>query len=139
MYRIDGKHQARRLQRLVQLPVRDAGLHGRIQIVGADPQHAVHLAQIDRDAAVHRRHVPLERCAGTERHDRCPRIGAQANHPADFVGRSREGDRVGGVRRMPGLAVRVMLAHGGHGREPRTEHTAEGVDERRRRQMLGSQ
>ena len=67
---IDGEHEAGVAQGLGQLQAGDAGFHRGVEILGADAQHAVHLAQVDADAAADRVHVPFERGAGAERNDR---------------------------------------------------------------------
>jgi hypothetical protein len=46
------------VQRLVQLLPRDAGFDRRVEIVRADAQDLVHVAEIDRDAAADGVHVP---------------------------------------------------------------------------------
>ena len=72
---------------------------------------AVHLAQVDRDAAADRVDVPFERRAGAERDDRQLDARALIAHDRrDFVGRAREADDVGRRRRVVRLAVAVMLA-----------------------------
>ena len=70
---------------LVQLPMRDAGLDGRIEIVDAHAQHLVHLRQVDAHAAVEGEHLPLERCAGAEGDDRHAALGRGPDDGADFV------------------------------------------------------
>ena len=77
----------------------------------ADAQDPVHLAQIDRDAAVQRVDVALERGAGAERHDRARRRGADRDDRLDFFGRVRQADDVGSGGGVIRLAMAVMLAH----------------------------
>ena len=96
----------------VELPVRDAGLDGRIQIVHAHPQHLIHAAEIDRDPARERQHLPLERGPGAERHQGDAMLGAPAHDLTDLFRGQRKGDGVGPGRRVVGLAAAVMLADG---------------------------
>ena len=97
-------------KRLVQLQARDAGFDRRVEIVDADAQHVVHLAQIDRDAAVDRVDVAFERRAGAERDDRHAMGRADRHDRGDLVRRVREADDVGQRGEVVGLAVAVMIA-----------------------------
>ena len=80
---------------LRQLQAGDAGFHRRVEIRVADAQHAVHLAQIDADAAAQRVHVSFERGAGAERHDRQLKALADAGDLRHLGGRCGEADDVG--------------------------------------------
>jgi hypothetical protein len=93
----------------VQLSVCDAGFDGRIEIVDADAQHAIHARQIDRHAALDGVDVSLERRAGTERHDRRLHARGRANDRADFISGERKDDDVGVDGRVPRLAVTVLF------------------------------
>ena len=55
---------------LFELQPRDAGFDRDVEILGADAEDPVHLAEIDRDPARIAPDVALERRAGAERHDR---------------------------------------------------------------------
>ena len=69
-----------------------------------------HARQIERDAAAHRRDVPLQRGAGAPRHHRHLLRVAQRQQARGFLGRFDERDRVRQHRRLGVLAVRVVLA-----------------------------
>ena len=49
--RIDRKEQALVAQIFVELLARDAGLDHAVEILGMNGEHAVHVAEVDRDAA----------------------------------------------------------------------------------------
>ncbi len=109
--RIDGEGQAGVPQRLGELQPRHPGLDGRIEILRADPQHVVHVAKVDRDAAAQRVHVAFERGARAERDDRHLKAPADFYDAHDVLRRGGEADDVGQGGRMVGLAVAVMFAH----------------------------
>ena len=91
-----GKHQPGVAQGLRELQAGDARFDGDVEILRADAQDAVHLAQIEADPAAQRVHVPFERGAGAERDDRqlktlrliarSPRL-RRSSGEADDVGR----------------------------------------------------
>ncbi len=109
---IDREHQAGVLQVVVELEPGEAGFDRDVEIVGAEPEDAGHPRQVDRDAAVNRVDVPLERAAHAERHDRRAVLGAERDNRAHFVGVERENDRIGQPGGMPGFTVAMVLADG---------------------------
>jgi hypothetical protein len=52
---------------LVELLARDPGLDDAIEILGVNREHAVHVAEIERDAAARRVDLAFQRSAGAER------------------------------------------------------------------------
>ena len=122
---VDGEHEAGVAQGPRQLEAGDAGFHGRIEIRVADPQHAVHLAEIDADAAAQRVHVSFERGSGAKRHDRQLKTLADARDFRDLGGRGGEADDVGRGRGVIRLAVAVMFADGVGVRSARAEQRAQ--------------
>ena len=111
--RIDREHQARVSERLAELQSRDAGFNRRVQVLGADAQDAIELAQVDRDAAFHGVHVAFERRPGAERDDRDLKAMTDAHDLGDFFSRPGKAHDVRRGRRVVGLAVAVVFAHGG--------------------------
>ena len=106
-----------------------AGLHGHVHVLDRQPQHAVHLAQVDRDAALHREHVALERRARAERDDRDAVAVARLDDRRRLLGRARVDDGVGRGRRMPGLVLAVLGEHVLAGQHPvGPEQVAEVVE-----------
>ena len=95
----------------------DAGLNAAVEILGVDFEHAVHLRQVDADAAVERGDVPFERRANAEGNHRDTCEMTQAHDRRNLLVGVREDDDVGqrGVGKT--FAVAVVLAHrvGGHG------------------------
>ena len=59
--RIHRKKQAGRLDRLVELLARHAGLHRHREVRGVDVQHLIHATHIDADAALHCQQMAFER------------------------------------------------------------------------------
>ena len=96
-----------------------------IEIRVADAQDAVHLAEIEADAAAQRVHVPFERGSRAKRHDRQLKPLADARDFRDLGGRSGEADDVGRGRGVVGLAVAVMFADGVGVRSARAEQRAQ--------------
>jgi xanthine dehydrogenase iron-sulfur cluster and FAD-binding subunit A len=103
----------------VELLAGNPGLDPAIQVVGIDLDDLVHVAHVDGDAAVQRRHLALERGAGAERDDRAPVARADLDDLGHLLGRLGEGDRVRRVGGVVGFVVSVLVAHGVRGREPR--------------------
>ncbi len=127
--RIEVEDQSRRAEVLLELLASDAGLDGRVEIVGADAQDVVHPRHVDRDAAVDRVDVPFERRSGTERHDRAPVRRARANDGLDRFRALGEHDRMRQRRGVVGFTAAVMLADGGGRREVRPRDCAELLDQ----------
>ena len=73
---------------------------------------AVHLAQVDRDAAAHRVHVPFERRARAERHDRHAASLGDLHDRRHLVGRLRDS------RRCRARPARDTTRRGCDAREP---------------------
>ena len=67
---IDREEQALVAQIFVERLAGDAGLDHAVEVLGVHRQHLVHVAEVDRDAAVRRVDVAFERGAGAERDDR---------------------------------------------------------------------
>ena len=118
---IDGKKQPGILEMLVKLLAGDAGLDGDVQILGADPQDIIHLAEIKADAAMQGGHMTLQRCSRAEGYDRraVPRTGA--DDLADFLGRPGKGDGIGRMGGVIGFIMAMLLAHSESRREAVTE------------------
>ncbi len=55
---------------LVELLARDAGLDDAIEVLGMHGEHAIHVAEIEADAAMGRVDLAFERGAGAERDHR---------------------------------------------------------------------
>ena len=115
----------------VQLLARHAGLDGAVEVLGADPQDAVHLRQVDAHPAAHRSDVAFQRRAGAEGDDRHARLGAARNDLGDLLGRAGEDDGVGRGVGMVRLAAAVLLARRRGGGEPRSEPLLETGERRR--------
>ncbi len=81
-------------QVLLELLACDACLDRGVEIVRADTQDAVHPRHVDRDPAVDRVDVALERGAGAERDDRTTMCRAGENDRLDGVGTLGEHDGV---------------------------------------------
>ena len=107
---IDREEEAGALELGVELLARDARLHAAVEVLGVDLEHAVHLRQVDADAAVERGDVAFERRADAERDHRHARRVAQPDDRGDFVVGVREHDDVGQRRVGEALAVAVLFA-----------------------------
>ncbi|SPC14782.1 hypothetical protein CO2235_220015 [Cupriavidus oxalaticus] len=127
--RVDREEQPGVLDFLVQLLARDAGLHGHAQVLGLHRQHAVHLRQVQADAAGHGQQVPFQRRAGAVGDQRHAVVVAQARDLGDFVGAVGEHDRIGHRRRERRFIAAMVLAHAGRGGEALAEARREGFAE----------
>ena len=112
--RVDAEERALAADPLLERRAGDAGLDGDVEVLDAHAQDRVHQARVDRDAALDREHVALERGAGAERHDRHVVLGASAHDRGDLLGRARERDRVRRRRRER----RTRRARAGRARSP---------------------
>src|SRR5207247_2254937 len=119
------EHQPLIAKRLAELAPGDARFDRRIEIFGADAENPVHLPKIDRDAALDRVHVPLERRARAKRHDRDLIFRAELQDTGHFFGRVWETNDVGRGGNMVRLAVSMVLADGGAVVDPRAEQRLE--------------
>ena len=90
---------------------RHAGLDHAVEILGVHREHAVHVAEVERDAAPRRVDVAFERGAGAERDDRHAMPRADAHDLLHVLGRLRKHHRVRRLVRDPGDGVAVLLAH----------------------------
>jgi hypothetical protein len=63
--RVDREEQALVAQEFVQLLARHTRFDDAIKIFGMDRENTVHVAEVERHAAVRRVDVALERCAGS--------------------------------------------------------------------------
>jgi hypothetical protein len=107
------------------LLARNAGLDSGVEILGIDAQDAVHLRQVYADAALQRRDMAFERSAGAKSDDRRLRGGAEPDDLGDLLGAVREGDGIGGARRVIGFVLAVLLADRGRRRQAITEALAQ--------------
>src|SRR4051812_37624769 len=96
----------------------DAGLDRRVQILGVDGDDAVHAAQVDAEAAVQGGHVPLQRGAGAERHDRDAVGGADPYDARHLLRRERVADGIRWHGCVVGLAPPMLVALRTPKREP---------------------
>jgi hypothetical protein len=128
--RVDREEEPGVLDLGVQLLARDARLHGAQQVLGRDRQHPVHARDVDREAALDREQVALERGADPERDDREAVLPAGEHRLDDVLGRLGEHHRVGrrdGERR---LVAAVVLADRERGAEAVAEAGAQPFGER---------
>ena len=95
---------------LVELLAGDARLDHAVEILGIDGENRVHARAVERDAAVRRIDVALERGADAERHDRRVVPGAELHHVDHVVFGLREYDRVRRLVLEPGQRVPMRLA-----------------------------
>jgi len=136
--RIDREKHALIAQMLVQRLAGDAGLDHAVEIVGMDFQHAVHVMEINADAAGGRIDVALERGAG-----------AVGNHGHAMI--SADPYRVldvrcplchhHGIRRLwlqPGGGVGVLVAHRLRGNQAVAEPRGKLFQRARQRLRRGS-
>ena len=105
---------------------------------GVHRQHAVHVAEVDRDAAEGRVDVAFERGAGAERDHRHAMGGADAHDVLHVFGRLREHHRVGRLVRDPGRGVGVLLAHRLRGDQPVAEFRRQRGDRRLASPRIGA-
>ena len=126
--RIDREKQAGIAQIFVELLARHAGLDAAVQVLGVDLQHRVHARQVDAQAAVERRDMAFERCAGAEGDDRHPVFGADLDRLSDLLGRFGVEHGVRRHDRVMVLALAVLLAHRFGGRQPVAETLPEHAD-----------
>ena len=89
----------------------DAGLDDAIEILGMDGEHAVHVAEIEADAAVRRVDLALERGAGAEGDHRNALCRADAHDLLHVFGGVRKHHRIGRLVGDPGQRIAVLLAH----------------------------
>ena len=108
---IDGEKQSVRLERLVKLLARHAGLHPHRQVLGLDGQHLVHARDIQADTALHRQQMPLQGRTHTKRNDRHFVAGRQ-RHGVGRVGAGlgkHHSHRRGSIQRR--LVAPMLLAY----------------------------
>jgi hypothetical protein len=117
-------------QVLVELLARDPRLDHAVEVLRVHRQHAIHVAEIDRDATVGRIDVALERGAGSKRNDRHATLGADAHDVLHVGRRLRKNHRVGRLVRDPSRGVGVLLAHRLRGDEAVAEFCRERGDDR---------
>ena len=77
-----------------------------------DREHAIHVAEIEADAAVWRVDLAFKRRAGAEGDHRHALGGAQAHDVLHLFGGLREHHCVGRLVADPGQRVAMLLAHG---------------------------
>ena len=122
---------------IVQLPARHPGLDAAIHVLGVDLDHLAHPGKIDRDTAMKRRHMALERGAGAERDERALVPGADLDDGGGVPGRARERHPVGGMGGVIGLVPAVLFANAGGGREAPAQKGAQFLDHRILERCLG--
>ena len=96
---------------LVERLAGDAGLDDAIEVLGVHREHAVHVAEIEADAAARRIDLAFQRGAGAEGDHRHAVPGAQPHDLLHLFGRLRKHDGVGRLIGDPGGGVAVLLAH----------------------------
>ena len=100
-----------RLERLVKLLARHAGLHPHRQVLGLNGQHLVHARDIQADTALHRQQMPFQGRTHTKRNDRHFVTGRQ-RHGVGRVGAGlgkHHSHRRGGIQRR--LIAPMLLAY----------------------------
>ena len=115
---------------LVQCLARHASLDGHIHVLDIDAQNPIHLRQIDADAALQRRDMPLERGAGAESDNGRLSARAERNDLGDLLCAVCERDGVRRVRGMIGLVLAVLRAHRGGCRKAVAEQLPQRGEER---------
>ena len=125
---IDREEQALVAQMAVQLHAGDAGLDRAIQVLRIDRQDRVHPAEVERNAAVRRVHLALQRGAGAERDDGHAILGAKPHDVLHLAGGLRIDDRVGQLRRVPGHGIRMLGAQRLRGRDTLAEPAPKRLD-----------
>lgn len=106
-------------------------LDGAVEILLVHLEDRVHLRQVDREAALDRGDVALERGAGAEGYDRYLGGDAQPDQRRHLFGRANEGDRIGQHRIEMGLARPMLEADRLPGAEPVADHRTNLVEEAR--------
>ena len=127
---IDREEQAHVAQVVVELLARDAGLHHAVEIALVDGEHAVHAREVEGEAAHRRIDVALQRGAGAERDDGHA-VGAR--HVDDVAHLLAGLDPDHGVGRLvgdPGDGVGVLAADGLAGLQPVAEALPQDADGR---------
>ena len=109
--RVDREPEPVRPRGRLELRPRHAGLDGRREVVGAQRDDRVHPRQVEADAAVQRDHVAFEARAGAERHDGHAGGVRIREHGRHLLGRLREDDDVGAVRRVIREVGGVLVEH----------------------------
>ena len=114
---VDREEEALAAEALVQRDAVHAGLHDAVEVLDVDGQDPVHLRDVQRDAAVQRRDVALQRRARAEGDERDAVGGARVHDRDHVVGRAGEDHRIGGRARVPALVATVLLADRGGGHD----------------------
>ncbi|CAM2144652.1 hypothetical protein PT2222_160115 [Paraburkholderia tropica] len=127
--RVDREEQAGVAQRFIELLARNAGLDGDGEVFGVDREHAVHLREVDRYAALHGQQMAFERGAVAVRNDGYVMARAQLDDGLHVFGALREDHGVGQLRVETRLVAAMMGAHGFGGRDALAESAAQGVEE----------
>ena len=125
---VDREERALTADALLERGARDAGLERDVEVLDAHAQDRVHQARVDRNAALDREDVALERGAGAERDDRHAVVRARAHDRGDLLGRARERHRVGRRRRERRLVAPVQVAHRLRGRQAIAQQLAQRLD-----------
>src|ERR1700691_1143393 len=96
---------------LVELFPRDSRLDDAIEIFGVNRNDAIHVAEIEADAAARRVDLAFQRSSGAEADDRHALIRAQTHDLLHLFGRLRKHHRIRRLIGNPGERVAVLLAH----------------------------
>ena len=91
-------------------------------------EHPVHVADVDRYAAIGRIDVSFERGPGAERNDRHAMRGANPDDVLHLFGGLRKHHRVRRLVRDPGRGVAMLLAHRLRGDEAVAEPLRQRAD-----------
>ncbi len=128
---VDREEQAGVAQMGVQRLARHAGLDPAVEIGGVDLEHPVEPREVDRDAALERGDVALERGAGAEGDDRRAVAGADPHQLGHLGGAGGEGHGVGRVAFVEGHVLAVLFPHRRRGRQPVADQRPRRGDRRR--------
>ena len=109
--RIDRKEEPAVAQVLVELLPGDAGLDDTIEIIGVDGENSVHAREVERDAAMRRVDMALERGTYSERNDRRVVPGAELHEVDHVLFVFGEDHGVGRLVLEPGQGMPVRLAN----------------------------
>ena len=122
---VDREEQAEIAQVVVELLARHAGLHHAVEVALVDGEHAVHAREVERQAAVRRVDVALQRGAGAERDDGHAMGGGHPHDLAHLVLVLHPDHGVGRLVGDPGHGVGVLAADRLAGLQPVAEALAQ--------------
>ena len=129
---IDREEQAGVAQVFVELLARDARLDGGVEVLGVDPQHAVHLRQVDADAAAPTpRRGPPARCRCRRRSPASCAAAQSLTIAATSSVLRAKATASGRMRGVVRFVLAVLRAHRCGGREPIAKELAQGGEQSR--------